>query len=306
MTGAPPPPGSWRGRPPLSIRFGNPAEAFRAAAAFLAPVAPLRHLVLPFTLLAGIAMIFNWADLQTHLARIALTMSFLQSFLIGLIAANLLAKLMQGLVMARHGAFCDEIGGRLAFGLMPKFYIFKGAIRGLDPVAQCACYAAPLLFRLALLAAGIFLWAVLRNTGSGVTDIALPVAMVGLSSFLFTVNPLFPADGYQWLTVRLGRPRLRQQSFQLLWLIVTLRPVPPGLPRKEFWLLFLFGTGSIAFTALVLFWIITSIATLLEAELRGTGVLIFCLMLVAVGVFLRAMLAGRNRPRKGQARAPRP
>jgi hypothetical protein len=304
MTGAPPPPGSWRGRPPLSIRFGNPAQAFQTCADFLAPVAPLRHLVLPATLLAGITMMFNGLELQTHLARIALTMTFVQNFLVGLIAANLLAKLVQGVAMAYHGAACDEWGGRLAFALMPKFYIFKGAIRHLAPPAQCACYAAPLLFRLALLGAGMLIWAMLRNTGSGLADLALSIAMVGLSSFLFTANPLFPADGYHWLATRLGRPRLRSQAFQLLWLLITLRPVPSGLPRSEFWLLLLFGTSTIAYTAFLVWSIISSAAFLLEAELQGTGVVIFCILLVVVGLFVRNLLARRQGGAKGR-RQPR-
>ena len=42
MSGSAAPPGSWRGRPPLSLRFGNPTRLFIALARYLRPLAPVR------------------------------------------------------------------------------------------------------------------------------------------------------------------------------------------------------------------------------------------------------------------------
>lgn len=305
MSGAAAPPGSWRGRPPLSIRFGNPTRMFTVAASLLAPLAPIRYLILPFAAFAGIAATFNWLDLQADLARTVFTISFLQGYILGLITTNLLSKLCQGIVMARHGAFCDEIGFRLAFGIMPKFYIFKGSIRQLQPADQQTCYAAPLLFKLFVFATGILVWVVLRSSGSSITDYAISIGMAGLSAFLFTANPLFPADGYRWLAARLGRPKLRTQSFKVLGMVITFKKIPPALPRSEFWLLFLFGLGSLTFTAAIIFTVIFSIALGLEAELGGTGVVIFCFMLAAVAMFVSALIekrSGRGRKAKGRKR----
>jgi hypothetical protein len=305
MSGAPPPAGSWRGRPPLSLRFGDPGRLFARLARWLAPAAPLRHVIPPAVALAGTAAAFNWLELQTHLARIGLTMTFLQGFLVGLVITNLMAKLTQGIVMAAHGAFCDEIGFRLAFGVIPKFYIFKGAIRSLGLREQRVCYAAPLLFRLAVFALGVLTWIILLPSGSGLADFALPVGMAGLSSFLFTANPLFPADGYRWLAARLERPRLRVHGLRVLGMVLTFRPIPAALPRSEFWLLLLFGLTSLVFTAFVVFSAIIMIALLLEEELRGTGVVIFCLMFAAMVTFFvsladrRSGRGGRSRPQGG-------
>jgi hypothetical protein len=285
MAGGAPPPSSWRGRPPLSLRFGNPARLFRAWAAFLAPVAFLRHLVPPVIAVATVALIFNWSAYQAHLARVGLTMSFVQSFILGLLVTNLLAKLVQGTAMARNGTACDEIGGRLAFGIIPKFYIFKGAIRTLDTRGQCACYAAPLLFRLTVFGTGILVWIMLLSSGSGLADYALSLGTAGLSSFIFTANPLFVADGYQWFAARLEQPKLRNHAFKLIGLVFTFRRVPPELPRWTFWLLLLFGLGSIIYTVVLLVWIVSGIAFMLEADLRGTGVVIFCILLVVAGLY---------------------
>ncbi|MCC5972413.1 MAG: hypothetical protein JJT81_00010 [Rubellimicrobium sp.] len=298
MDGPAPPPGSWRGRPPLSIRFGNPTRVFRVLADLLAPLRHLRHLILPLGLVAGYGALFNVFGLEAHMTRIALTLSFAQNLVIGMLTANLLGKATQGLAMARHGADSDEFGFRLAFGVIPKFYLFKGPIRQLDFRGQRACYAAPLLFRLGMFVAGLMIWLILRRSGSGVADVGLALAVVGLSSFLFTANPLFPADGYRWLAAWLERPRLRQDGLRLLGMILTFRPIPADLPRSEFWLLVLYALASLAFTAFIVLTIVFSIAFVLEARLRGVGVVIFGVLLAAFVVFLLSFLERRRGRRR--------
>jgi hypothetical protein len=277
------PPGSWRGRAPLSLRLGNPAGVFVVLARYLRPLAPVRFLVLPAAAFATTAAGFNWLMLQTHLAQVGLTMGFVQSFLLWLILTNVMAVVLQGIVMAAHKAHCDEFGIQLAFGVIPKFYIHKGAIRALDPRGQRSCYGATLLFRLGVYALGVLVWITLLPTGSGLADYALAGGMAGLSSFLFTANPLLPADGYRWLAARLERPKLRVHGLRLLGMVLTFRP------RREFWLLFLFALGSVAFTAFILVSVAYSVALVLEAELRGTGVVIFCLLLAALATYLVAI-----------------
>ncbi len=295
-----PPAGSWRGRPPLSLRFGDPAGLFASLAAFFAPLAFLRHTVVPLAALAAVSASFNGLEMERHLAEIALTRSFLQSFLLGLLVTNLIAKVVQGMTMAHCDAPCDEIGMRLAFGILPKFYIAKGAVRQLDFRGQKFCYAAPLLFRLAVYGTGTLVWAMFFRSGSGLAEAALALGVAGLGSFLFTANPLLPADGYRLLAATLERPNLRTHSFRLIGMLVRFRPIPPELPRSEFWLLVFYGVGSLAFTAFVLFWLVTTVATVLEEELRGVGVVIFCLMIAAVMVFF-ASHAERKRSRKKPA-----
>lgn len=299
MTGAAPPPGSWRGRPPRSLRLGNPARVFRFLADVLAPLRPLRFAVLPLAAVAGYGALFNIYGLEAHMARIALTLSFLQNLIIGMLTANLLGKVAQGMAMARNGADTDEFGFRLAFGVLPKFYIFKGPIADLDFRAQRDCYAAPLLFRLGMFVTGILAWVITRQSGSGIGDVALALAMVGLSSFLFTANPLFPADGYRWLAAWLERPRLRQDGLKILGLLVTFRKIPADLPRREFWLLLVYAVFSLAFTAFIILSILFSLAFVLEAQLRGTGVVLFCIILSAVVTFLVSLVEKR---RSGRAR----
>lgn len=299
MWATPLPKQSWRGRPPLSIRFGDPSRLFSVLADFLGPVSAIRYLVLPATVVAASAAYFNGWRMERHLAEIALTQSFLQNFFIGLIVANLLAKLVQGITMARFGAACDEIGMRLAFGIMPKFYIAKGTIRRLDFPSQQRCYAAPLLFRLGVYAFGTLVWAMFFRAGSGLSEAALALAIVGLGSFLFTANPLLPADGYRFIAATLQRPRLRTHSFRLIGMLIRFRPLPPDLPAREFWLLLLYGIGALGFTAYVVFWAVAKIALALETNLHGTGVAIFCVMIGAFSLFAASHVETRQNRKKG-------
>lgn len=289
-----PPPGSWRGRPPLSVRLGNPAWLFQLLADVLAPVRPLRFLFLPTVLIAGYGAIFNTYDIEAHMARIALTLSFLQTLILGMLTANLLGKVAQGIAMARNNADTDEFGIRLAFGVIPRFYIFQGPIGTLGFPAQRQCYAAPLLFRLGMFSLGVLLWMAVWRSGSGVGEMALALATVGLSSFLFTANPLFPGDGYHWLTARLERPRLRQDGFKIIGMLLTFRRIPPELPRREFWLLVLYAVFSVAFTAFVIFSILFAVAFVLEEQLRGTGVVLFCVILACFVAFLLSFFKNKR------------
>jgi len=279
---------------PYNFRIANPQPLFALLAVWLAPLGILRHLVIPSAFVAAFSASFNSADLMAHLDRVTGTMEFWQSFVLGLLTANLLGKVAQGVAMAGHGLACNEFGIRLSMGFIPRFYINSRAIRGADSLTQRACYAAPLLMRLLMYSVGTLVWTVLLRTGSGLADLAVALSAVGLGSFLFTANPLWPADGYRWLSARLERPRLRQHSLKLLGLVLRLKPIPRDLPRSEFWALLVFAVASIGFTAATAWLILSGVAFMLESQLRGTGIVIFCVLLAAVGLYLVSLVSNKR------------
>ncbi len=289
-------------RPPLSLPLLDPGPLFDLLADITKPLAWLAYLVPPLAVVAGYAALFRQHEIADHADRIALTLPFWQSILFGLLTANLLGKLAQGIAMSRQGARSREFGLRLAFGVVPRVYIDHRPIARLDPRAQRACHAAPLLLRLALFAGGILLWDTVRRTGSGLADLAVVVAGIGLASFLLTANPLWPADGYRWLAAATGRPRLRSNALRVLRLAIRARRLPPDLSSGEFWLLLLYAVVSLAFTATIAWLVVSAVAYGLEAQFRGTGVVIFGLLLAAVATFL---LSRRRRARPPRATPPR-
>lgn len=277
-------------RPPMSLPLANPGPAFAFLALWLEPLRILRYLILPWLLLALYSAAFNWYDLEAHLSRVTSTMAFWQNILLGMLTVNLLGKVSQGIAMARHGLLSELIGIQLAFGILPRFFIDRSGLPALAFSAQRECYAAPLLLRLVLFSAGITVWTMTLRTGSGMADGAVALAGVGFSSFLFVANPLWRADGYRWVTAFLERPKLRGQAFTVLSLVLRFKPIPRALPRSEFWLLLLYAIATLAFTAFIIWMVLTTVAYMLEAQFRGNGVVIFCLFLAVVLAYLVARM----------------
>ncbi|MHC0053387.1 HlyD family secretion protein [Actibacterium sp. D379-3] len=258
---------------------------------------PLRFvtwLIWPSAILAGFAAAFNWYDLSDHIDRVFLSIGFFQNLLIGMLTANLFSKIMLGTTMAFYRADSTQFGIRLLFGVIPRFFIQRGPIRELSFKAQRACYSAPLLTKLSMFSGGLLLWLMLSRSGSGAADMFLAVAVGGFGSFLFTLNPLWPADGYRWLAAFLKRPTLRQQSLRLTAMILTGKRIPAGLSRGEAWALVGYAVLSAGFTAFLIYLVLRGIAFALEAQLRGTGVVIFCIILAMVTLFLISLRSRKS------------
>lgn len=279
----------WAGRPPMSLRLGDPSGFFRLMNDILGPLALLRHLILPGVVLAFGVMWFNWHPYLAHVDGIYAQLQFWQGMLITLLSASLFGKLMQGVVMHRQGAVSDEWGIKLSFGVIPRLYIARAAITRLNFRSQRACYAASLQLRLVMFAVGMLVWDMTRRSGTGAADFAVVMASVGIGSFVFIANPLWPADGYHWLAARLERPKLRPNAFRVLSMVFRRQPLPETLKPREFWLLLGYAVVSIGFTAFILFTVLTGIGYMLEASLRGTGMVIFAVILASICFFLLSM-----------------
>ena len=298
-------------RQPFTWPLFAPGPAFRAVGAALSPVWPLRHLVAPLALLATVIIAFNWYEFLAHVERVIVTLGFWQKILISMLTANLISKLITGITMSRLGADPPAFGVRLLFGLLPKFYVDRRPTKLLTLDAQRRCYAAPLMTKLALYAVGIFCWSMLHRTGSGAADMFLAIGVTGLGAFLFTANPLLPMDGCRWLSARVRRPRLRAHSFRLTYLLATGRKVPEGIDPREGAAMVLYAVAALAFTAFLLFFIVSTVAIALESQFEGSGVVMLCLMVAMVTYFwlsVRAFREGgngsRSRPRPAAATAP--
>ena len=311
MTGRRPGPGAdgkagWAGRPPMSLRLGDPSGFFQLLAEVLGPLAFLRHLILPGVALALGVLWFNSYPYLAHVDLIYVELEFWQAMLITILTASLLGKVAQGVVMHRHGAICDEWGIKLSFGVVPRFYFNKGSITRLDFRTQRVCYAVTLQFRLVMFILGMLVWEMTRRNGSSAADFAVVMASVGIGSFLFIANPLFPADGYHWFAAWLERPKLRSQSFRVLSMVFRRQPLPATLKSSEFWLLLFYAVVSIAFTAFILFSILSGVAYALESSLGGTGMVIFALMLASLSFYLLSMRdrsSGRKTGRRSRGKA---
>lgn len=280
-----------------SLIIGNPASALTAAANFLSPLRFVRFLVWPAAILAGTASYFNWHSLTSTLDRNFETFSFLQHLLLSMITTNLLTRLMMGVTMAANGVPPARFGIRLLLGVMPRFFVSTSTIQLLDFPQQRQCYAASILTRLAMFAVGILTWVVLRRGGSELADAALVLGAMGFGTFLLSVNPLWREAGYHWMAAWFRMPKLREQSYRLLGLLLRGKPLPETLGPQAIRGLFAYAIGSIVFTTAQLSIIVYTAAWKLEAEYSGAGVVLFSLLLSMMIAFLISRTS--RKPRRG-------
>lgn len=280
---------------PMSLTLFNPAALFNLLAEMFGPLRIAVWLIWPFVGLGTYAALYNWYQTEAHIDRIFLTLSFFQSLAISILTANLFSKIMLGTTMAWYGIAPQVFGIRLLFGVIPRFYVYKRAVRQLSFDHQRACYAAPLLTKLAMFGIGMVLWTILRRSGSGAADLFLVLSVTGLAAFIFTANPLWPADGYNWLSARLERPKLRRDSLRLSRIVLSGQKRPEGMRAGEVAALLMFASLSVAFTAVLIFLVLQTIAFTLEEQLRGTGVVIFCVIIALFAMFVVSLRVNRQR-----------
>ena len=296
---------------PFTWIWFNPTRMFQFLAANLAPVRWLAILIWPFAIFAGIAAIFNWYEMLAHISRLLFKLSFWESILLGLLTSNLASKLAVGTVMSYYRVNSQGFGITLLFGLLPRFFVDRRPIKNLELVQKKTCYASTLLAKIILFAVGILVWAITRRTGSGASEIFLALGITGFSSFLFVANPLLPLDGSKWLCARLKKPTLYRDSLQLMYMIATRRPTPSGLDPRAKTAMVLFALAAITFTAVLIYSVLSVVASGLERQFQGAGVLIFCFLIAVVISFLisrvlsrksskanRGAGVGKNTPRK--------
>ncbi len=257
----------------------------------------LRHgvwLLLPGVPLALLVLLFNQPQYQFALNAIADPgPHLLFKFVFGLFLINLLSKLAQGLTCAYCGGRADQFGIRLAYGLMPRFFVSK-RLQRLTREQRLWVTASALLTKLALFVAGVLLWRVMLETGGTLGSYGFVVGHMALGAFLFTANPLWRADGYVWLANFLRMPRLRERAFQVLGLYLRGRRPPAGLAAGEKYSLLGYAVASAAFVLILAAAVLLIIAIRLELRFQGVGVVLFLVLAVSVARWTLVRLARRR------------
>jgi hypothetical protein len=216
----------------------NPDPFFGALAPIfcrLRPVAPVFIAALAIGLPVSLYLFFTSGDAVRHdLHRFRGGISYFGMLLVHLLTVNLLRCIVQGIVCAGYRTPVPEFGIRLRFGILPRFYIDKRAVRNLGRRAKMWIYAASPLLRLVLITVGMLLWALFRDTGSALASIGAWAAHAGLIGLLFVSIPLWKSDGYNWLAALLGlHPRFREHSLRTLFHALLRRPLPAEVPASR-------------------------------------------------------------------------
>jgi multidrug resistance efflux pump len=282
---------------PYRWRLFNPDRLFRGLAWLFYPVRYLLWMLVPALMMAGLILFHRQAMFAEDLALFRNLVAAVPHFLFSLFFVNLFSRLAQGSVARGFGAPMHDFGIRLGFGIIPRFYVDKSTIRQLSRRGQLWAYAAPLLMRLSLFAMGTFLWIGFRQSGTWLPVFMLLVGQMGLMSFLFTANPLWPADGYRWISIYLGRPNLRRRALRLLGLKLKGEDVPQRVGKGSIWPLLLFAAGTVIYTGILVVSILFYVGVSLEGRFQGTGVVMFLVVFGLVLMWLLTVKFGRRRAR---------
>ncbi|SFQ20492.1 Multidrug resistance efflux pump [Roseivivax halotolerans] len=266
---------------------------------------PLKFLfwaIVPLVLVAGMTAAQNWPILIADLNVLLTQFSKIGLLITGALSVNLVSRLAQGVAIRAHGGQVKGLGLMLVFGVVPRFFVDTGSVRGLDRRGQLWSYGAPLLARLSVFSLGMVFWAVTRESGTWASELSLISAQFGLIMFLVTALPFVPAEGQRWMSVYINEPQLLPKTLGALRHVFLGGPMPQTLTRADLWPLVFFGVGAVLTTAAIVLGMAAYAAVALEAELGGTGVSIFFFLVLAFVLWLLSMKATLGR-RMAAARA---
>lgn len=198
---------------------------------------------------------------------------------VGLFLVNLTSKLLQGAVSAHYGGQVGSFGLRLAFGIIPRFFVMRG-MRELGRRERLWVYATPLLVKLGFFVVGILVWQFNLYSPTQLDSYGFVVGHLALAEALFIINPLWRAEGYAWLTTYLGFPHLRERAFVVLRLALQNAHPLKLLSAREKYALLAYGLATLGYFLLIFGTLLLGAALRLEGRLHGVGVLLFLVLLV--------------------------
>lgn len=285
-------------------RIGDPSGIYEFLHRYLGWIRHFLWLLVPAVAVSFLVMFHRSAEFEADLQRFSDLTTLIPSLLLGLFFGNLIARLTEGTTGHAQGADLHDFGIRLAFGLIPRFYLVRAPIKKLSRNAQLWTFASPLLARLTVFSIGTLIWAFTRSSGTWFSGLALLIGQVGLGSFLFTVNPLWPSDGYRWLSTYFNEPNLLKKSMKLLEMRIKGKNLPRELSTPEIWTFSLYACAVIICVLFIVLPIYFYVGLALERQIQGAGIIIF----IALSAILAAWVyTTKIAPRKkGADRRPPP
>ena len=182
-------------------------------------LAPLRHLLLVLPLVAVGALMLAARNAQPLYAELVLMLEgfdLIEHWVISLVTVNLAVVCTTAMLAHRFRATVSAFGIVLLLGIYPRFGTRIGHLAQLSRVERMWLHGAPLLLRLAIFSAGMFVWFGSKGFYVEVSRFALAVSFTAAFSLLFTANPLIKSNGYHLLSAFTDEPHLRGKAFKTL------------------------------------------------------------------------------------------
>lgn len=255
-----------------TLHLFNPGGFFAVLSALFGWTRWFLWLTLPAALFAALTVFHRLGELLSDIGGAERSVPVLALFALSLLCISALARIAAGVAAQRAGAPPKSFGLIFVFWIVPRFYVDLAGVRRLDRTRRLGVYKAPLLMRLWLFAGGTIIWAVNRQSGTLVPDVALLLGQMSLLSFLVTAMPFLPNDGYSWLSAYLDKPMLRERAFA--YAFSSRRPAQPPTAAEQ-WLYVIYLLGCALMLGLALVFAFGYAATALAEAYRGLGVLLF-------------------------------
>jgi len=277
---------------PRRWKLINPAAIFDKLV-LLTRLLKIIFILLVWLLIPGVPLAFfvffdNQYLLWQDIAVLKEPLSYLGSLCFSLILVNLLSRLALGTVCTYYGGNVEELGLRLRFGIIPRFYIDTKDIKHFNREGKLWTYGTAILFRLTLFVAGVLIWYGFRATGTQLGIWAILLAQAGLIGLLIVGLPIRTSYGYRWLVTYFNLPpNLLQRSLQVLMISFSRRQTPTSISTREKLGLLAYAIILLGVWGILAVKITTSIASGLVSTFpnilgRSTSFIILCLVILMV------------------------
>ncbi|MBK1989423.1 efflux RND transporter periplasmic adaptor subunit [Sphaerospermopsis aphanizomenoides BCCUSP55] len=272
----------------------NPEHIFN----FLAAVTRPFHLIfvaITWLLIPGFFVALQLFFRQQKLFFYDLTsidkeLNYICSFLFSLISVNIFSRIVAGAVFAHFGGQVKELGIRLHFGILPRFFINRYGLRKTPRSVKLWTYCSSPAARAFIFIVGIIGWYSLRGTGTQLSYWLAMMGQVGLVSFLLITLPLRQSDVFKWVTTYFNlSPHLFQEAFYILLAKLKFRPLPNTISEGKQWVLLVYASALILVWVYLALSIVPDLTIKLESIFpgilgRATGYIVLFLVIIA---FLR-------------------
>lgn len=262
-------------------------------------------LLIPGVPLCTYILYTNNALFYEDLATRSLPLTYLGRLVYILVFVDLLRCAFSALVIAHYGGKISEFGIRLRFGLIPRFWIDRDAVRGFARHPRLWSYGTTPLVHISIYVFGVWLWAITRHQGSVLCAWGILLTQSGLLGFIMSSSPFRTSYGYKWLVTWLKLPpNTLQTAMRVLIMTVTRKPLPMSISSARRWRLLTYSVALVVCWAFFSVKIATSIVTGLSdafPEVFGRATEFILYLLVVIMILRWALprwskLAGNTQP----------
>ncbi|WP_016950018.1 HlyD family secretion protein [Anabaena sp. PCC 7108] len=269
----------------------NPEPTFNFLAAVTRPF-NLLFVALTWLLIPGFFVALQLFFRQQALFLYDLTsidkeLDYISSFLLSLISVNIFSRIVAGAVFAHFGGQVKELGIRLHFGILPRFFISRYGLRKTSRSVKLWSYCSAPAARAFIFIVGIIAWYGFRGTGTQLAYWSAMIGQVGLVSFLLIALPLRQSDVFKWVITYYNLPpHLFQEAFYILLAKLKFRPLPTTISQRKQQILLAYASGLILVWGYLVLSIVPDISTKLESIFPGilgrvTSYIVLFLVIVA-------------------------